>query len=152
MCYFRRAQGVQLEVGIEILQLPEKTSIKGKSKVRMMSALQKQLLPSISEGLFDLNLICFNVSNIRFSMPRDSVEVTELAIGNAHVRSVDVSVDYPGTFSVVYLFFPEFISNIHQLCQRCFFEQENAFIFIQKLKIERTLVKVFQLHGAKVVT
>jgi hypothetical protein len=81
-----------------------------------------------------------------------SVEITKLAICNTDVGSVNVAVDDPGNLAVRHLFFPAFVRHIHQLGQRSIFEKKNAFIFIQKLKIQGTLVKVCQLHGAKVVT
>jgi hypothetical protein len=78
-------------------------------------------------------------------MSGDPVEITELAIGDANIGSVHVAVDLPTHFSMGHLFFPEFVSHVHQAGQWGFLEQEQSLFCCQKLKVQCLLVQSFEI-------
>ena len=79
----------------------------------MMAALQQQLLASVSESFFNLPFIRFDISNISIFVSRNAVKVAKLAIGDANIGGVHISINYPCYFSVRNLDLPQLISNGH---------------------------------------
>jgi len=64
---------------------------------------------------------------------RDAVEITELTVGDADVRGVDVAVDLPGDQTMRNLHFPQFVGDLHQFSQGSVFEKKYAFFLVEKI-------------------
>jgi hypothetical protein len=116
----------------------------------MVSTLQQQLFPAVADGLFYLDAIGLFISDVRFGMTGHPVEITELTIGYADIRCVEVAVDDPGDLIVRFLLHPDLMGYLHKLGQRGIIEQKNAFLHTQEFEIKGFLVKFLQFHHAKV--
>ena len=141
MCYLGWAEGVKFEIGIKFLQLAEKVCIIVKTKLRIMTALKLKLLTSITESFLDLYPIGFNISNVRFRMTGNHVEIAEFTVGHTNVGGVHVPVYDPGNFTMRHLFFPQLVSNKHQFGQRCMLKKKNAFFSTQEIKTQGAFVQ-----------
>ena len=73
-------------------------------------------------------------------MTRNSIEITELTIGDAHICRIHVTIYLPGNFSVRNLFFSQLISNKHQLSKGSMLKKELAFFSRKKLELKGTVV------------
>ena len=88
----------------------------------MVAALQEQLIAAPLQGFPDLFPVGIHGGDISFCVSGDPVEITELAVGDAHIGGVDVPVDLPTHFSMGHLLFPEFICYVHEIGQGGFLE------------------------------
>ena len=93
-----------------------------------MTALQQQLVTAIFQRFPDLFPIGGHIGNVRFRVTGDAVKVTELAIGDAHVSGVYITVDLPGYFSMRHLFFSQLVGYKHQVGKWRMVIEINAFI------------------------
>ena len=84
-------------------------------KERVMPALQKQLITSVTKGLFNFLFVRLHIGDVRVLMPGDPVKITELTIGNANIGGIHIPVDLPGNNSccIGFLNFTQLIRHIH---------------------------------------
>src|ERR1017187_3363077 len=108
---------MQFQSGIKRLQLAKQINVKLQAQIRMMPALQQQLLSPIPESFLNLYLVSFNIGDVSVLMSRNPVEIAKLAIGNANIGCIQVSVDNPGNLIIRLALFSELIPHKHQL--RC---------------------------------
>jgi len=59
-------------------------------------------------------------------------KITELAISDTDVGSIHIPVYLPGHFTMRDLFFPQFISNEHKICQRGMMVKKHSFFHGEK--------------------
>lgn len=66
-----------------------------------MASLQQQLIAAPAERFFYFSFVRVDICYIGFRMPGDTVKIAKLAVGNAYIGRVYISVDLPGNFLVI---------------------------------------------------
>src|SRR6187402_3513008 len=132
MGYFGWSEGMQLQVGIERLQLAEEAGIECQSKSRVVSALEEELVAAPAKGLFNFLFIGFDIGDISICVARDAIEIAEFAVGETNVGGIDVPVDLPGDLAMGDLHFPEFVGQVHEFGQGGVLKEEYAFVRVEK--------------------
>src|SRR4051812_9336842 len=110
MGYFRGPECMQLKGWEFLLYLSEGFGIKVKSKIRMVTTLQQQLVAAIFECFPDLTAVGIHIGNVCIRMARNAVEIAELAISHTYIGRVYVTVYLPGYFTMRHLLLAECIS------------------------------------------
>ena len=90
---FRRRQSVQLEVWITRLDRAKEVLIPLERQVRVVTALQQQLHAPDRDGLVDFPKQLVKTEHVTVVGPDRAVEGAERALGDAHIRVVDIAID-----------------------------------------------------------
>src|SRR5687768_16167134 len=107
VCHFGWPERVKPDVGKFFFDLAEGLCIKFKSQLRMMTALQKQLVASIFKCLLDLLPVCRHICYVSFRVSGYAIEIAKLTVGDADIGGVHITVDLPGDLSMRHLFFSQ---------------------------------------------
>src|SRR5690242_17660296 len=100
VCHFRRPERMQFYRREFLLDLPECSGIEIQPQLRMMTALQKQLIASIPERFSYFFAVSGHIGNVGFGMARYAVKITELTIGDTDIGRIHIAVDLPGDLSM----------------------------------------------------
>jgi hypothetical protein len=117
----------------------------------MVATLQQKLVAAISQGLGNFFPVGRHVRYVSLGMARYAIEIAKLAIGNAHIGSVYISVNLPRYFTLGNLFFSHFVRYKHQFSQRCMLKKKNTFFYRKKTKLLRLLIEISQVHNYSLV-
>src|SRR4051812_6690726 len=105
MCNLRGTKCMELNVWEFLLDLTESICIKIQPKPGVMSSLQKQLVAAKTYGFSYFFPVSRHFGNVCIGVSGYPVEITKLAIGNAHICCIYIAVYLPGYFTMWNLFF-----------------------------------------------
>ena len=139
---------MKLEVGVPFFQLPEELRVIIEAELRVVAALQQELLSSQCKSLFDLLAVLLQGGYVALFMAGPAKEVAELAVGDANIGGIGIAVNDPGDHISRHMVLPEAIANKHELCRGGILEEENAFFCREVFQVEGFLKQVVDTHNS----
>ncbi len=97
---------MELEGGVQGLQLAEEGGIKAQSQFRVVSTLQQELVAAPAKGFFDLPFVSVEIGYIGIGVAGYTIEIAELTVGDADIGRIGIEIDLPGDLAERDLFFP----------------------------------------------